>query len=590
MTSYQTLWPYLRRYRRRLILGLLALIVVDLIQLTIPRVIKYVVDHLAGLTATPGFLAKAGTLIVLLAMIIGLFRFIWRQLIFGFSRIVEEDLRNRLYGKLLLMSSSWFMKRPSGDIMARATNDLEAVRMASGMGLVAMVDAIVMGAASIGFMIWINIQLTLLALIPMPLIVFLTRYFGGVMYRRYLNTQNIFGEMTERVREYLSGIRVIQAYVRENMVLRDMDRLGRKYVRENIRLTMVSGSFFPMMLMFTNLSTAIVIYFGGRQTIFQNISPGDFVAFISYLGLLTWPMMALGWVTNLVQRGAAALERINQVVDQEPDIVSRSRPVLPLKIRGHLEIRHLTFAYPGRGGTVLRDLSLSFQAGRTTALVGRTGSGKSTVLNLVPRLFDPPRGTIFLDGVDITDLNLSDLRAGIGYVPQDGYLFSGTVAENLVFGRPASDEAKMRAAARAAELEEDIRLFPDGYQTIIGERGVTLSGGQRQRLALARALLIDPPLLILDDTFSAVDAATEEKILANLARIRAGRTTILVSHRLTSLAIADFIHVIDHGRLVQSGRHHELVVRDGYYALMYRLQQFQAQVMQSGDIISTGRG
>ncbi len=568
--------PYFRRHLWRLFFGLLALIVVDLLQLVIPRVVKHAVDDLSTMSATPRGLVHYALMIVLLAAGIGFFRYFWRLLILGFSRIVEEDLRNRIFTRLLSLPSSWFLTRTTGDIMAHATNDLDAIRMAAGFGLVALVDSVLLGTAAVGFMIWIDFKLTLLALIPMPLITILTRRLSRIMHRRYRKVQNLFGNMTERVREFLSGIRVVQAHVREDLVLSEMDRVGRDFVEENIRLSKVSGSFMPMMVMFTNLSLAIVIYFGGRLTVFQAISPGDFVAFISYLGLLTWPMMALGWVVNLVQRGAASLDRINTILEEQPSITDPPAPVRLKDSNGRLEISRLTFAYPGRSREVIKDLSLICPAGSITALVGRTGAGKSTLLNLVPRLFDPPPGTVFLDGVDLRELSLSDLRRTVGYVSQDNYIFSGTVAENIAFGRPDAAESDIAEAARAAHLDREIASFPDGYGTHIGERGLTLSGGQRQRLALARALLLDQPLLILDDTFSAVDAETEEAILASLAAKRAGRTTVIVAHRLTSLNLADLIHVIEDGRLTESGSHAELLARDGYFARLHRLQQIQA--------------
>lgn len=577
MSSYRTLWPYVRRYWLMILGGISALLFVDLLQLIIPRVTKSAVDQLSNFSASPESLARAGLTIVLLAATIGVFRYVWRRLILGFARTVEKDLRRRLYGKLLTMSPAWFLARPTGQVMAHATNDLDAVRMASGMGLVTIVDSLLMGTASIGFMAWISPTLTLLILIPMPLVPILTRFLGTVMHRRYLQVQETFGRLTGLVREYLTGIRVVQAQVREDLVLADVDRLGQTYVRQNIRLNFVSGGFYPLMSMFTNLSLAIVLYFGGRLTIWADISPGDFVAFLSYLGLLTWPMMALGWMTDLIQRGAAGLDRINSVLEREPDITDPADAVTLPTVLGAVIINNLSFTYSGRDQAALSDINLTCPPGRITAIVGRTGAGKSTLLNLLPRLFDPPPETVLLDGVDVRRLRLADLRAVMGYVPQDGYIFSGTLAENIAFGWEAADENSIRTAAEAAQLADEIESFPQGYHTVVGERGLTLSGGQRQRLALARALLLNPPILILDDTFSALDADAEERILARIARHRAGRTTIIVSHRLTSLKIADLIHVIDQGRVIESGTHQELLALDGYYAHLNYLQEMQSE-------------
>lgn len=580
MKVYRTLWPYFYRSRFRLLAGLAALIFCDFLQLMIPRVVKHAVDLISTLKADSSSLALAGLLIIAMAMAIGFFRYIWRILILGFSRLVEEDIRKRMFSKLLAFPQSWMQKRTTGDIMAHATNDLDALRMASGMGLVALVDSMVMGTASIGFMIWIDPTLTLLALIPMPLITILTSRLGSMMFKRHRRVQDIFGRMTGQVREYLSGIRVVQANVREDLVTREMDKIGRLYLKENVRLNFVSGAFFPLMLMFSNLSLTIVLYFGGRLTVFSQISPGDFVAFISYLGLLTWPMMALGWLANLVQRGAASLVRINTILDEEPEIKDPEQPAAPPFFKGELRIENLTFSYPNRKEEILQNLTLDGAPGGITAVVGRTGSGKTTVLNLILRIFDPPTGTVFLDGVDVREMNLADLRGAIGYVPQDGYIFSGTLSENIAFGSPDADEDRIMEAAREAGLEDDILSFSDGLNTYIGERGVTLSGGQKQRLALARAILIDPPLLILDDTFSAVDAKAEETILANICRIRAGKSTIMVSHRLTSLKVADKIWVIENGAISESGSHWDLIENGGYYSQLHQLQQVQAEYGQ----------
>jgi ATP-binding cassette subfamily B multidrug efflux pump len=576
MKSYRTLWPYFRRHAGRLALGIAALIICDLLQLLIPRVVKTAVDYISAPGAATGRLAVFGLIILAMALAVGLFRYIWRILILGFSRVVEKDIRGRLHAQLLILHPQWFMTRTTGDIMAHATNDLEAVRMAAGFGLVAIADAILMGAASIGFMIWIDLRLTLLAMIPMPLVTILTRRLGKAMHRRYRRVQGIFGNLTGLVREYLSGVRVVKASVTEDLAVRAVGEIGEKYVRENVRLNAISGAFFPLMIMFTNISLAIVLYVGGKLAISGAISVGEFVAFLSYLALITWPMMALGWVTNLVQRGAASLDRINGVLEKTPDILDPETPRTPDATQGHVRFENLHFTFPGRTEPVLNGLTMDCPAKRITAIVGRTGSGKSTALNLIPRLFDPPPGAVFLDGIDVRDLSLEDLRCRIGYVPQDGYIFSGTVADNLAFGKPDATMDEIRQAARHAELDEEIMSFPNGYQTIVGERGITLSGGQKQRLSLARALLMDPAILILDDTFSAVDAAAEERIVHRLAEQR-NRTTILASHRLTTLKAADLIHVIENGQVDESGTQEQLIEQGGYFARLYRLQSAQAE-------------
>ena len=576
MKSYRTLWPYFRRYAARLALGIAALVICDLIQLLMPRVIKSAVDYIASPGAGTGRLAVFGLIILAMALAVGMFRYIWRILILGFSRVVEKDIRRRLHAKLITLPPQWFLTRTTGDIMAHATNDLEAVRMAAGFGLVAIADSILMGTASIGFMIWIDLRLTILAMIPMPLVTIITRRIGKVMHRRYLRVQNIFGQLTGLVREYVSGVRVVKASVTEDLAVQAVNDVGEKYVRENVRLNAVTGAFFPMMIMFTNISLAIVLYVGGKLAISGTISVGEFVAFLSYLALITWPMMALGWVTNLVQRGAAALDRINSVLDKSQDITDPPTPIFLEDPQGRVSFRNLHFAFPERNEPVFDGLTMEFPAKSITAIVGRTGSGKSAALNLIPRLFDPPPGTVFLDGIDVRDLALADLRRQVGYVPQDGYIFSGTVADNLAFGKPDATMDEIRRAARDAELDDEIMAFPNGYQTLVGERGITLSGGQKQRLSLARALLMNPPILILDDTFSAVDASAEERIVNRLAEQR-NRTTILASHRLTTLKVADLIHVIEDGRVSESGTHEELIEKGGYFARLYHLQYAQAE-------------
>ncbi len=579
MKSVDLIKPYFRENRTVIIIGMISLIIVDVLQLFIPRIIKWVVDDLtAGRTDLAGLLRYAA-LTFTVALLIGIFRFVWRYFLFGTSRRVEEGIRTQLFTHLQSLSAPYFDRVRTGDLMAHATNDIQQIRMATGMGLVAINDAVVLGLAAIGFMAYINVTLTLLVLIPMPLIALAARYFSRKMHHRYQSVQASFAELTEAVRERIAGVRVIKSYGLEKNEAKRIDQFSSGYVRENLGLVRITGTFFPMMVLLTNLSLAIVIYFGGRQAIRGTITTGDFVAFISYLGLLTWPMMALGWVTNLIQRGRASLDRISTVLQTRPEVPERPGAKTLSQVSGEIRLENVTFAYNGKPSAgyppALSGASLLVPAGSFVGIVGPPGSGKSTLLNLLPRLYDADDGRILLDNVDTRDVNLHSLRSHMAFVPQEPFLFAGSVRQNITLDDPAIAESDLAGAVKNAALNETIRSMPDGLDTIVGERGIVLSGGQKQRIALARALLRPASVLLLDDPISQVDLETGTRIINALRDMIGTRTIIIVSHRMSAVRHADRIITMDGGRIVETGTHDELMAANRYYARTYRLQEIE---------------
>jgi len=579
MSSLRLITPYFAENRFRILIGLLSLIVVDVVQLVIPRVIKWAVDDLTAMRAESGQMLLYAVYICVMAALVGGFRYVWRLCLLGASRRVEQGLRDRLFSHLQTLPAAYFDRTRTGDLMAHATNDIQQIRMATGMGLVALNDAVVMGAAAIAFMAYIDPALTGVVLIPMPLIALGTRFFSRKMHRRYQTVQASFSDLTEIIRERFAGIRLIKAHHREAVEAARVEAASRAYVNENLRLVRITGAFFPMMLLFTNLSMALVLLVGGRQTILFAITPGDLVAFISYLGLLTWPMMALGWVTNLIQRGRASLERVDAILATTPDI--RTAPdAEPLKTpRGEVVFEAVGFSYPGRPGAkpapALDGIDLSIAAGSVLGIVGPPGSGKTTLLSLIPRLYDATTGRVQLDGREVRRLRIEDLRTAVAFMPQEPFLFAGTIRDNMAFGDPSVSEERLEEAADGAALLDTVRSFPHGFDTVVGERGVMLSGGQKQRVALARCLLADAPVVILDDPISQVDFETGAAITRTLRRLAGRKTILIASHRLSALAFSDRIVVLDRGRVAAAGRHAELMQTSGYYARTYRLQEIE---------------
>lgn len=563
---------YFIKGRWHLAVGLLSLLLVDLLQVLIPQVIKRAIDSLTFKTATSGVLFKYGLIIISIALVIALFRYIWRNLLFGHARKVEEGLRNRLYDRLQSLSPSFYQRTKTGDLMARATNDIDAIGMATGLGIFAVTDSVVLGVMTIVFMLSINPVLTLICLIPAPILVGCTMLLSRRMSTGYERVQRTFADMTEKVREAFAGIRVVKAYSRELWEYKKIEAEGGKYISENMQLARTIAVFFPLMAIFANLGLAIVIWMGGRLTILGHITTGDFVAFISYLYLLAWSLTAMGWVINLVQRGSASMRRINHILEEVPEIIDLPNPLHVTQIMGSVKFKELSFKYPGQKRYALKSIHLTIARGQTVALVGEVGSGKTTLLKIIPRLFDIPRGTVFIDGMDVHDISLKTLRQNIGFVTQETIIFSDTIRNNILFGRNGISETALEAVLKATQIYDEIQTFEKGVDTFLGERGVTLSGGQRQRLTIARALISDPPIMILDDALSMVDTRTEARILDRILEFRKHKTNLIVSHRVSTISRADLIVVLKGGELLETGKHTTLIEAGNEYARLYERQ------------------
>ncbi len=585
VSAARRLLPYVSRHRHRLFLGLACVLVTATVSLLSPWVLKYAIDDLTS-GVTRAKLGVYAALLLGIAAVGGCFRFLMRRLIVGVSREFEYDVRNDFYAHLQRLPVGYFQAERTGDIMSRATNDLNAVRMMAGPAIMYTLNTAIVFCVAIILMLSIDVRLTLIALIPLPFVSLSVKFFGSAIHRRFERIQAQLSHLSAVVQEALAGVRVVRAYRQEAAEVKRFRGVNQEYLDRNRGLIQLQSLFYPSMALFLGFGSLLVLWLGSRQVILGRITLGEFVAFNAYLVMLTWPMIAFGWVTNMLQRGMASWKRILQVLDAVPDIADPDGTVVrPDEIRGRLELRGLTFGY-GSGEPVLHDVSLRVEAGQTLALVGGTGSGKSTLLGLIPRLFDPPPGTVFIDGIDVGELPLATLRGAIGFVPQEPFLFSTTIRDNVAFGLGEdvpgdAVEAAVRRTATVASLDADVTRFPRGYDTLVGERGVTLSGGEKQRAALARALAVDPKILILDDALSAVDTYTEERILRGLREVMRQRTSIIVAHRMSTVRDADVIAVLDHGRLVEQGSHDELLTRGGVYAELYRKQLLEDELAAS---------
>ena len=569
--AIRLVFPFFRQYKLRLAIGFLSLLAVNGLQLVIPRIIKHAVDSLQSAEVSQASLLRYGIMIFGLAVCIAVFRFGWRFMILGFSRHLEKDFRNWLFSHLLTLDRIFFQRKTTGEIMALATNDLAAVQLAGGMGLVAFVDAFVLSIAALSFMAYIHSGLTLIAIVPMPLLALLTRFLSGRLHRYFRKVQEQFSKLTEFARTSINSIRMIKVYTLEENQTGRFDAMGKEYVLDNLRLAKVQGTLFPVSGLIANTSMLLVLLFGGRLTIQGSITIGDFVAFTSYLFMLTWPMMALGWVTNLFQRGVTSLQRIQNILEERSVFAAPSnlQPV-PEKISS-ITVANLAFSYPGQHDPVLDAVSMDVQQG-ILGIVGKTGSGKTTFCHLLARLYPVETGTVLWNGIDVNNLDLTEVRKRIALVPQDITVFSDTVRVNITMGKPGASQEEIEAVARAAAIHAEIDVLPEGYATRIGEKGVKLSGGQRQRIALARALLSDRPVIIIDDGLSAVDIETEHEIIRSIRPFIKDRICIIVSHRLAPLAQADQLIVMEKGKIVTRGDHEYLLRENKFYATIYEYQ------------------
>jgi len=576
MRRLRSLLPYFRPYRRQLVGGLLAILAAAVLGLAAPLIVGGAVDALRRDVSTAALL-RYGLLLLGVAALQGVFSYSQRMTLVSLSRDVEFDLRNDYFAQLERLPLQFFQHHHTGDLMARATNDLGAVRMLCGPAIMYAANTVFAAAGALFFMVRIHGRLTLLALATMPVVAFATRLFGDRIHHHFERVQAQFADLSTRAQESFAGVRVVRAYAQEGAEQEAFAELNRRYVEANRRLILWSGAFHPLLQALVGLGFVAVLGYGGRLTQQGAISVGEFVTFNLFLGKLVWPMIAIGWVINLVQRGSASLERMEEVLAATPSIRDQDPLVELGEVRGKISFRRLEFSH-GESAPVLHALDLEIAAGSTLAVVGRTGAGKSTLLSLLPRLLDPPPETLFIDGVDVRRVRLAELRAAIAVVPQESFLFSASLRDNIAFGRPQSTPEEIEEAARLAGLESDLEALPGGLDTVVGERGITLSGGQKQRVALARALLRQPRILLLDDCLSAVDTQTEERILRRLREVFVGRTVVMVSHRISTVALADQIIVLDGGAIVERGSHDELVAAGGIYADLHRRQQLEEEL------------
>jgi ATP-binding cassette subfamily B multidrug efflux pump len=570
------LWPHLRRYRRAYAVGFGALAAKDIFGAAIPLAMRAAVDSLTADRSLRLLFEFCGLLIGL-SLAKGVFQYWMRVILIGISRDIEYDLRNDLFSRLVTLDSGFYGRMRTGDILARATNDMNAVRMMLGPGVMYWFETSLTLVLSVSVMLWVDWQLTLVALIPAPFVSLAVLVFGRKIHDRFESIQTMFSDISSRVQENLSGVRVVRAYVQERSELAHFETLNRGYIGENLRLAKISGLFNPLLTTLVGFSFLLVLWFGGLRLAAHKISLGGFVMFSTYMGMLVWPLIAMGWVANLMERGRASLSRVRGLLEERPKIAAPEKPsAIPSPLRGEIEFLNASVHYGERAA--LENVTMRVPAGRTVAIVGHTGSGKSTLAHLVPRLLDPSGGSVTLDGIDLREFSPEELRRQIGYVPQETFLFSATLGQNIAFGVKDATESEIRRAAEIAGLAPDIDGFPDGLNTVVGERGITLSGGQKQRTAIARAVLRNPRILILDDALASVDTATEERILTGLASVMHGRTTILISHRVSTIRNADRIFVIEHGELVAEGSHAELLARGGYYADLYEKQLLEEEL------------
>ena len=592
MNELRTILPYFRPYRTGAVAGLALVVVTNLFTVAGPYLIKLSIDGLGDPDVTMGRISTYALLLVAAAFLGGAAKYGMRELLNGLSRRIECDLRNDYFAHLLRLDAVFYGRTRTGDLMARATNDTQAVRMATGPAIMYAVNTFVSFLLTLGLMVWISPRLTVYALVPMVVLPPVVFMFARVIHQRFEKIQEQFSTLSTMVQENLTGMRIVRAYVQEDSQAHQFDELNREYMDRNMDLVKVAGLFHPILALFSGAAMVIVLWVGGLEVIAGRITTGDYVAFGIYVAYLIWPLIALGWVVNLFQRGSASMGRLNKIFETEPAVRPPENPVPLAEPRGAVEFRNVSFRYPGTERLVLENVSFSADPGQTVAVVGPTGSGKSTLVTLIPRIYDVTSGRVLVDGVDVRDLDSGELRSLIGMVPQDPFLFSATIEENIGLGlgigldlgaeeSGAEDEDPdevVLEAARVAQLHMAIEGFPKGWGTLLGERGVNLSGGQKQRTTLARAVARDPRILVLDDALSAVDTHTEALILDDLAHVMEGRTSFIISHRVSAVMNADLILVLDGGRMVERGRHTELMALGGTYAQLLHRQMLEQDI------------
>ena len=578
MRTFDAVLPYLKKSYTRILGGLVMLILVDLVQLAVPKVMQYAIDHIQERTIDQQGLLWIALIIFAFAIAVMVLRFFWRILIIGNSYNIEKSLRQDFYDHLLRLSQNFFNKSKTGDLMAYATNDLNAVRQLFGMGLISAMDIVLMTIASFAFMVSINPRLTLLAVLPMPVISLTILFFGKKMHRRFKAVQECFAALSGKVQESISGIRIVKAFCQEKTELKKIDEISQEFVNQNMSLAKIAGVFHPFIGFVISISMIITIYFGGRAAIQGDISIGGFIAFFQYLGMLVWPMIAIGWIVDMYQRGTASLKRLNDIFEVKPEIDDTLADMSIKQLEGEILFQNLSFRYEEHLPLIFNDITAGIEAGKTLAVVGPTGCGKTTLIELLVRIYNPPHNSIYVDGYELYKIPLSILRRDMVLVPQDIFLFSESIADNIRLGKPDASDEEVFEAARIAQVYDEIMEFEHQFGTIVGERGLTLSGGQKQRVAIARALLTNPRILILDDALSAVDTKTERHILERLIEIRKAKTTIIIAHRISSLRHSDMIIVINNSIIAESGTHQDLLAKGGIYKDLYEKQKIRARL------------